>query len=117
MAAIAPRAGAWIETGRPAAAAFPRSIAPRAGAWIETSRLLASYLSLLIAPRAGAWIETVPERLRNMLAASPLARGRGLKRGVHQEPDSVKVSPLARGRGLKLVISDASGAARPIAPR
>ena len=57
---VAPRAGAWIETGKkedehPHFAA----VAPRAGAWIET--ICGCNLVMrnnTVAPRAGAWIET-----------------------------------------------------------
>ena len=82
MAAVAPRAGAWIETvgsrRRPSAIT---TVAPRAGAWIETAmprrarrsqhgrpprggvdrnirRLSAPMPASHVAPRAGAWIET-----------------------------------------------------------
>jgi len=33
---VAPRAGAWIETGPPGHPLQTLSVAPRAGAWIET---------------------------------------------------------------------------------
>ena len=36
---VAPRAGAWIETGLVGNVAVPRVVAPRAGAWIETATL------------------------------------------------------------------------------
>ena len=35
-AGVAPRAGAWIETGRKGVAMTCNLVAPRAGAWIET---------------------------------------------------------------------------------
>ncbi len=35
------------------------AVAPRAGAWIETSIFRNTRLILKVAPRAGAWIETV----------------------------------------------------------
>ena len=35
------------------------AVAPRAGAWIETCLALALALALAVAPRAGAWIETI----------------------------------------------------------
>ena len=77
---VAPRAGAWIETGhqgqpcrRPwsplaqgrgskqdiAAGHWAEPpVAPRAGAWIETSSPTAVPAGTRVAPRAGAWIET-----------------------------------------------------------
>ena len=36
-----------------------RKVAPRAGAWIETGEIMEFYEKLRVAPRAGAWIETL----------------------------------------------------------
>ena len=36
---VAPRAGAWIETGMSRTCPSLVTVAPRAGAWIETPRL------------------------------------------------------------------------------
>ena len=55
-------------------------VAPRAGAWIETGNLRRNGLMGEVAPRAGAWIETgmnVVTIFDGIL--SPPARGRGLK--------------------------------------
>ena len=79
--AVAPRAGAWIETHalnrfdqprhlshpvrvrglkqhRAGSRAVSRLVAPRAGAWIETLQPMPCRIRTLVAPRAGAWIET-----------------------------------------------------------
>ena len=40
----------------------PDEVAPRAGAWIETGYLQCLVEATEVAPRAGAWIET-PQRL------------------------------------------------------
>ena len=58
--AVAPHAGAWIETIHLALIRHLVTVAPHAGAWIET--LLSSELYSLhhVAPHAGAWIETNP---------------------------------------------------------
>ena len=78
--AVAPRAGAWIETYqeeyRSVSARSPPvrgrglkrvtdtpfalfvEVAPRAGAWIETVAGSAGVSIPYVAPRAGAWIET-----------------------------------------------------------
>ena len=78
---VAPRAGAWIETLSTATlrpALVP--VAPRAGAWIETMRAIQVIPCVGVAPRAGAWIETsrlMRPSIRS--ASSPPARGRGLK--------------------------------------
>ena len=75
-------------------------MAPRAGAWIETGFRYQPNCSQLVAPHAGAWIETYPFVTMSM-TESPLAQGRGLK----LRPATVSVSPcespLAQGRGLK----------------
>ena len=77
---VAPRRGAWIETGLWAPGLLGSAVAPRRGAWIETltalansssslshpagvrglKRTLADYQEALkkVAPRRGAWIET-----------------------------------------------------------
>ncbi len=54
--AVAPHAGAWIETSRHGRAGASR-VAPHAGAWIET-RVVGSLAVSHVAPHAGAWIET-----------------------------------------------------------
>ena len=56
------------------------AVAPRAGAWIETGNLLKPWRSQVVAPRAGAWIETLNElpRRKNKWQSPPV-RGRGLK--------------------------------------
>ena len=58
--AVAPLAGAWIETVTAILPLTPSEVAPLAGAWIETTALyrLYHYALLQVAPLAGAWIET-----------------------------------------------------------
>jgi len=85
----------------------PFAVAPRAGAWIETILPELAMLSARVAPRAGAWIETlVLLTSRVTLSKSHPARVRGLKLlityivampGVMSHP--------ARVRGLKLLIT------------
>ena len=58
--AVAPRAGAWIETVRIATTLSSTGVAPRAGAWIETYTPKSDGTTDGVAPRAGAWIETCP---------------------------------------------------------
>ena len=55
---VAPRVGAWIETGKKNTHNDRAGVAPRVGAWIETSILSAPNTVTLVAPRVGAWIET-----------------------------------------------------------
>ena len=56
---VAPRAGAWIETGTRTIERAAYAVAPRAGAWIETAKEVSSEGGTFVAPRAGAWIETI----------------------------------------------------------
>ncbi len=77
------------------------AVAPRAGAWIETSGQPAQEGQPLVAPRAGAWIETCHKYPIPKKGLSPLARGRGLKQKLSRLRQIGFKSPLARGRGLK----------------
>ena len=58
MPAVAPRAGAWIETLILETVKTILGVAPRAGAWIETLAYTNGLTIDDVAPRAGAWIET-----------------------------------------------------------
>ncbi len=100
--AVAPRAGAWIETALRSNRRRSITVAPRAGAWIETSPTTRSVSSSVVAPRAGAWIET---------SRSQWGRGRTRRRPSRRGVDRncvkcgltavVGLSPLAQGRGSK----------------
>src|SRR5690554_330928 len=56
--AVAPHAGAWIETKSFWLLRYALSVAPHAGAWIETPGRKRTAPMLRVAPHAGAWIET-----------------------------------------------------------
>ncbi|SUA53122.1 Uncharacterised protein [Oligella ureolytica] len=56
--AVAPHAGAWIETELPDVRRVEVYVAPHAGAWIETSAKPVRVITSTVAPHAGAWIET-----------------------------------------------------------
>ena len=99
---VAPRAGAWIETGFCQPRGDYRHVAPRAGAWIETCNTGGDLNKTPVAPRAGAWIETVILVRRCAGVLSPPARGRGLKHPKYSLSALACQSPPARGRGLKL---------------
>ena len=94
--AVAPLAGAWIETveaanqrqqaaSRPSRArglkhrqsriaVYHTDVAPLAGAWIETCRGRLHFAGVIVAPLAGAWIETRADRHHHVaLAVAPLA--------------------------------------------
>src|SRR5208282_3165788 len=77
--AVAPRAGAWIETHRKTLSLAWYKVAPRAGAWIETLFFPNQKPAVIVARRAGAWIETLHAGTRLPLPASRPARARGLK--------------------------------------
>ena len=50
---VAPRAGAWIETGCPRDVMPCGDVAPRAGAWIETFPSIMQPMTLLCRPPRG----------------------------------------------------------------
>ena len=56
--AVAPHAGAWIETRKWILSRMNPKVAPHAGAWIETHLHLFKLNFNNVAPHAGAWIET-----------------------------------------------------------
>ncbi len=56
--AVAPHAGAWIETRMMNSAGVIPPVAPHAGAWIETIGYGKVLTDMDVAPHAGAWIET-----------------------------------------------------------
>jgi hypothetical protein len=75
MYAVAPHAGAWIETGPMSALTRGGRVAPHAGAWIETGGDAASAASKEVAPHAGAWIETAIQSAVLQFGASRPPRG------------------------------------------
>ena len=52
-----------------------KGVAPRAGAWIETGKSVSLLLCLHVAPRAGAWIETAYHFLLPVLKLGRPPRG------------------------------------------
>ena len=58
LAAVAPLAGAWIETSKTSKSINTSNVAPLAGAWIETAQTGQALTDAIVAPLAGAWIET-----------------------------------------------------------
>ena len=122
---VAPRAGAWIETGstirtsRSARSPPARGrgskhevvgsfagrsrVAPRAGAWIETRRLSTGHdLGQTSPPARGRGSKHLGDEVGRDAGESPPARGRGSKLARGQPPKSQVASPPARGRGSKL---------------
>ena len=76
---VAPRVGAWIETGMEHRSEQQSLVAPRVGAWIETLSKMNIGRNLSVAPRVGAWIETREELQRTHRRRSRPAWARGLK--------------------------------------
>jgi len=72
-------------------------VAPRAGAWIETGRGEQIYHKRKVAPRAGAWIETTSPSPGDRANSSPLAQGRGLKLVREPQLQRLKGRPSRRG--------------------
>ena len=77
--AVAPRAGAWIETRNIHIRGSLDRVAPRAGAWIETVWGILKSFKVSVAPRAGAWIETFSRVFNKDWIRSHPVRVRGLK--------------------------------------
>ena len=98
--------------------AWRRRVAPRAGAWIETgSRGPAAPRRMRSPPARGRGLKLLPTRgLRGCPVVAP-ARGRGLKRCASRIPARRPRSPPARGRGLKHSGDHRPGAPVRVAPR
>ena len=100
---VAPRAGAWIETGSTYdtedGAAPSRPVRARG---LKQRHILAGGGVASVAPRAGAWIETANSEF--LLAITDLSRpvrARGLKQGWHFNDERKTSSRPVRARGLK----------------
>ena len=63
-------------------------VAPRVGAWIETGWTQDLVNKLTVAPRVGAWIETYEQNKDNLRTRSRPAWARGLKLNdyIYQNP-------------------------------
>ncbi len=71
------------------------AVAPHAGAWIETALYFQANLLTDVAPHAGAWIETCDPLQRAIDPASPLMQGRGLKHALKEAFGDDAVAPHA----------------------
>ena len=74
VTAVAPRAGAWIETGDILTYKLIDRSHPARARGLKL-KILFSLLVTIVAPRAGAWIETISER-RSHEQNSRTPRGR-----------------------------------------
>ena len=78
------------------------AVAPHAGAWIETFAVRSTPLGFRVAPHAGAWIETATAPTTPIWATSrPSRRGVDRNRQPHPRARRRKGSPLTQGRGSK----------------
>jgi len=69
---VAPRVGAWIETGAYCPSYCHILVAPRVGAWIETWAWQLCKGAIKVAPRVGAWIETsIPTVDSDIVSVAP----------------------------------------------
>ncbi len=73
------------------------AVAPYAGAWIETCVTTRWQKPCCVAPYAGAWIETIDGVLMASSPGSPLMRGRGLKPAIRIWPGARQRRPLCGG--------------------
>ena len=92
-----PMRGRGSKLRSPQADAGATAVAPHAGAWIETTTSAPVSTRTPVAPHAGAWIETRHmDRARNRRRRSPPMRGRGSKQrlGVRRR-DRPEVAPHA----------------------
>ena len=124
LQAVAPHAGAWIETCSPWRVAGRTLVAPHAGAWIETLQvherpvaerpshptrvrglklafLALRYAPCPVAPHAGAWIETIVLCKACPASSSHPTRVRGLKPKQYSANNAHLLSHPTRVRGLK----------------
>ncbi len=93
--AVAPPAGAWIETTSSTALLTLCRVAPPAGAWIETIIEVQKDAADAVAPPAGAWIETHTMTNCTVALMSRLPQARGLKQDIVNEADFDFVAPPA----------------------
>ena len=81
---------------------YDRAVAPLAGAWIETGYVLDVARRSQVAPLAGAWIETrVPAPQQALRRRSRPSRARGLKLDGSLQRGCWVSSRPSRARGLK----------------
>ena len=82
------------------------AVAPHAGAWIETDAPACSLKTAQVAPHAGAWIETPKCKIFQTIALSLPMRERGLKQ-IYFSASFAKILSLPmRERGLKQTIRE-----------
>ena len=81
------------------------AVAPHAGAWIETIKKERNGAQGIVAPHAGAWIETCVGPLDGLEASSLPMRGRGLK-PAHVVVPGGPVSPVAPHAGAWIETSN-----------
>ena len=78
-----------------------KAVAPHAGAWIETQKHKERCQACGVAPHAGAWIETISRQCLQKYEESRLMQARGLKHRTYTIQSPQKKSRLMQARGLK----------------
>ena len=93
---VAPRAGAWIETGIERTVFWHDQSPPARGRGLKLNDA-GICIEIHVAPRAGAWIETIFAFQKRCKRMSPPARGRGLKLHSANELRRVRGRPPRGG--------------------
>ena len=103
QAAVAPLAGAWIETGRTRQRPCRYLVAPLAGAWIETESwaVMRTFTMSLPSRERGLKLCEISSE-RHFIMSLP-SRERGLKQGKTSDQTCSELSLPSRERGLKQV--------------
>ena len=93
------------------------AVAPRAGAWIETLRAGPHPRAPRVAPRAGAWIETrIPFRASSNIASLPVRERGSKQRHLRLKAVRIRVAPRA-GAWIETSAAVQLALCRPVAPR
>ena len=114
--AVAPFAGAWIETFRVLPRNPPLLSRPSRARGLKHVGLVCRHLLAVVAPFAGAWIETLATRGKSLLTASRPSRARGLKLDHRILEAKVLRSRPSRARGLKQNRLEGRGGGDGVAP-
>src|SRR5438309_1714407 len=94
-----------------------RAVAPRAGAWIETKSSRDSVRAASSPLVQGRGLKHRGLLREPVVLLSPLVQGRGLKRVEGRQSSDRGMSPLVQGRGLKHRVGRADRIPPRVAPR
>ena len=111
LPAVAPHAGAWIETWIRLWPSESPMVAPHAGAGIETPLMRVTTSVAVVAPHAGAWIETSARRMVSHIRTTMLLFAEAFRR-ASQVSVTTSRSPLlfpldvkTQAAGLYIVVT------------